>query len=88
MWRMLQQDAPRDYVIGTGETHSVRDLCEVAFGTWDSTGGYVKVDRSSCGPPKSISCSPTRAGAARPGVGAARQFEALVKMMVDADLSV
>src|SRR6266508_14846 len=45
MWRMLQQDVPRDYVIGTGETHSVRELCEVAFGhaglDWRK---YVKVD--------------------------------------------
>ena len=32
MWRMLQQDAPDDYVVGTGETHSVREFCEAAFG--------------------------------------------------------
>ena len=32
MWRMLQQDTPEDYVIGTGETHSVRELVELAFG--------------------------------------------------------
>ena len=31
MWMMLQQDEPRDYVIGTGETHSVREFCELAF---------------------------------------------------------
>lgn len=31
MWMMLQQDAPDDFVIASGETHSVRDLCEVAF---------------------------------------------------------
>src|SRR5271170_3373612 len=31
MWLMLQQDGPDDYVVATGETHSVRDLCEVAF---------------------------------------------------------
>jgi GDPmannose 4,6-dehydratase len=31
MWRMLQQDQPRDYVIGSGETHSVRELVELAF---------------------------------------------------------
>jgi len=31
MWRMLQQDTPRDYVIGTGETHSVRDFLSAAF---------------------------------------------------------
>src|SRR5512146_1055103 len=32
MWRMLQCDAPADFVIGTGETHTVRELCEIAFG--------------------------------------------------------
>ena len=32
MWMMLQQPAPRDYVIATGETHSVREFCEIAFG--------------------------------------------------------
>jgi len=32
MWLMLQQDSPDDYVVGTGETHSVQELCEVAFG--------------------------------------------------------
>jgi GDPmannose 4,6-dehydratase len=31
MWLMLQQDNPDDYVIATGETHSVRELCDVAF---------------------------------------------------------
>lgn len=31
MWRMLQQDEPRDFVIGTGQTWSVRDLCKIAF---------------------------------------------------------
>jgi len=32
MWLMLQQDEPDDYVIATGETHSIREMCEVAFG--------------------------------------------------------
>ncbi|TFG72937.1 MAG: GDP-mannose 4,6-dehydratase [Anaerolineales bacterium] len=32
MWLMLQQDKPDDYVVGTGETHSVEELCKVAFG--------------------------------------------------------
>jgi GDPmannose 4,6-dehydratase len=31
MWRMLQQESPQDFVIGTGVTHSVRDFCELAF---------------------------------------------------------
>ena len=32
MWRMLQQDTPDDYVVGTGIKHSVRQLVEIAFG--------------------------------------------------------
>ena len=31
MWRMLQQDTPNDYVLATGETHSIREFCELAF---------------------------------------------------------
>ena len=31
MWMMLQDEDPEDYVVGTGETHSVRDFCEIAF---------------------------------------------------------
>jgi len=31
MWRMLQQDQPKDYVLATGETHSIREFCELAF---------------------------------------------------------
>ena len=32
MWLMLQQDKPEDFVVATGETHSVRELVELAFG--------------------------------------------------------
>ena len=35
MWRMLQTDKPDDYVIATGETHSIKELCEEAFGLLD-----------------------------------------------------
>jgi GDPmannose 4,6-dehydratase len=31
MWRMLQEDEPGDYVIATGETHTVREVCAIAF---------------------------------------------------------
>jgi GDPmannose 4,6-dehydratase len=45
MWRMLQQDEPDDFVVASGETHSVRHFCEIAFGhvglDWEQ---YVKVD--------------------------------------------
>jgi GDPmannose 4,6-dehydratase len=46
MWRMVQQEEPDDYVISTGETHSVRELCELAFAhadlDWEQ---YVTVDQ-------------------------------------------
>jgi GDPmannose 4,6-dehydratase len=35
MWLMLQQDVPEDFVIATGHTHSVGELCEVALPAWD-----------------------------------------------------
>jgi GDPmannose 4,6-dehydratase len=44
MWRMLQQDTPDDYVLATGETHSVREFIEIAMNcmgntiTWEGTG--------------------------------------------------
>ena len=45
MWAMLQQDEPDDYVICTGETHTVQRLCEVAFGAADlDWEQYVKID--------------------------------------------
>lgn len=45
MWLMLQQDKPDDYVVATGETHSVRDFCEEAFSCLDlDWEKYVKYD--------------------------------------------
>ena len=45
MWRMLQQPSPDDYVVATGETHSVREFCEVAFAEANlDYREYVKVD--------------------------------------------
>ena len=45
MWMMLQQDAPDDYVIATGESHSVRECLEVAFGALDlDWQKYVELD--------------------------------------------
>jgi len=88
MWRMLQQDEPRDYVIGTGETHSVRELCEVAFGhvglDWQR---YVKVDPRFVRPAE-VDILLADAARARRDLGWAPQvgFEKLVTMMVDADL--
>src|SRR5688572_6941394 len=45
MWLMLQQEQPADYVVATGETHSVREFCEIAFGRVDlNWEDYVVID--------------------------------------------
>ena len=88
MWRMLQQPEPRDYVIGTGQTHTVRSLCEIAFARagldWRP---YVKVDEKYMRPAEVdiLLADPTRA---RQELGWVPKvdFEGLVRMMVDADL--
>jgi GDPmannose 4,6-dehydratase len=88
MWRIVQQDEPRDYVVGTGETHTVRELCEVAFRhvglDWKQ---YVKVDPRFVRPAE-VDILLADAGKARRELGWAPRvgFEQLVKMMVDADL--
>jgi GDPmannose 4,6-dehydratase len=88
MWRMLQQPSPRDYVVGTGETHTVRELVEIAFShaglDWRE---FVKTDQRFMRPAEvdTLKADPTRARTElgwKPTV----DFATLVKMMVDADL--
>jgi GDPmannose 4,6-dehydratase len=88
MWRMLQQPEPRDYVIGTGETHSVKELVEVAFGhlglDWTK---YVRTDERFVRPAEvDILLADPRRAHAELGWKPQVSFEALVKMMVDADV--
>src|SRR6266480_6031152 len=88
MWRMLQRPAPVDYVIGTGETHTVRELCEIAFGhvglDWQR---HVNVDAAFVRPAE-VDLLQADAGKARQDLGwrPTTSFKALVTMMVDADL--
>jgi GDPmannose 4,6-dehydratase len=88
MWRMLQQDEPQDYVIGTGKTRTVRELCEIAFGYLGlDYRNYVVQDERFFRPAetKLLVADPTRANRAlgwQPRVG----FEDLIRMMIDADL--
>src|SRR6059036_2437457 len=88
MWRMLQHPEPEDYVVGTGRQHTVRELCEVAFGhaglDWHQ---YVKVDPQFVRPAE-VDILQADASRARKELGWAPRvgFEQLVKMMVDADL--
>ena len=88
MWLMLQQPEPEDYVVGTGRQHTVRELCEVAFGhaslDWRQ---YVKVDPRLVRPAE-VDILQADATKARGQLGWAPRvsFEELVRMMVDADL--
>ncbi len=88
MWTMLQQDAPDDYVVATGEKHSVREFVELAFGhlklDWHD---YLQSDPSLYRPAEvnTLRGDPSRARTVlgwRPSV----TFGELVRMMVDADL--
>ncbi len=88
MWMMLQQDAPEDYVIGTGVTHSVRELCEVAFGRVGlDYRDYVVQDPRFYRPAEVdlLVADPTKARE-KLGWEPSVSFEALIHMMVDADL--
>jgi GDPmannose 4,6-dehydratase len=89
MWRMLQQSSPQDFVIGTGRTHSVRELVEAAFGhvglDWQK---HVVTDPKFMRPAEVdlLQADPSKARRElgwTPAVG----FNQLVAMMVDADLA-
>jgi GDPmannose 4,6-dehydratase len=89
MWAMLQQDEPDDYVIATGETHSVRELIEVAFGhvglEWKK---FVTLDQRFLRPAEVDLLIGTPAKAkAKLGWSPTVDFAGLVKMMVDADMT-
>lgn len=88
MWRMLQATSPADYVIGTGETHTVRELCEIAFAhaglDWRK---HVVVDPKFVRPAEVdlLLADPSLARREldwKPRTG----FAELIRMMVDADL--
>jgi GDPmannose 4,6-dehydratase len=89
MWRMLQQSEPADFVIGTGETHSVREFVELAFSQLDlDWTQYVVQDPLYFRPAEveSLIADPTKAREEldwTPGTS----FEGLVRMMVDSDMA-
>ncbi|MBX3132714.1 MAG: GDP-mannose 4,6-dehydratase [Gemmatimonadaceae bacterium] len=89
MWRMLQQDAPSDYVIGTGETWTVRQLVEEAFGYQDlDWQRYVQQDPRFNRPAEVdlLVADPSKAKREL-GWEPTVRFRELVRMMVDADLA-
>lgn len=89
MWRMLQQDEPDDYVIGTGETYSVQQLCDAAFGAVDlDWREYVKQDPKFFRPAEVdlLVADPSKAQE-QLGWEPKVDFASLVRMMVNADLA-
>ncbi len=88
MWMMLQRDQPEDYVIATGETHSVRELVDIAF---DRVGlapeQHVRVDERFLRPAE-VEQLIGDSSKAREELGwkPRTTFEELVRLMVDADL--
>jgi GDPmannose 4,6-dehydratase len=89
MWLMLQQDEPDDYVVGTGETHAVRELCQVAFGyaglDWQD---YVVEDPEFYRPAEvDLLVSDPAKAYDKLGWQPAVSFRALIEMMVEADLA-
>lgn len=88
MWLMLQQDEPDDYVIATGETHSVREFCEKVFQALDMNyEDYVRIDPKYFRPTEVdlLLGDPTKAKE-KLGWTPRTSFDELVKIMVTADL--
>jgi GDPmannose 4,6-dehydratase len=88
MWRMLQRDTPEDYVIGSGETHSVRELVELAFSHVGLDYRRHVVSDPRYYRPAEVDLLLADPGKARRELGWAPKvgFAQLVAMMVDADL--
>jgi GDPmannose 4,6-dehydratase len=89
MWLMLQQDVADDYVVATGETHSVRELIEVAFGhvglDWEK---HVTLDPKFLRPAEvDLLIGDPRKARKKLGWAPSVDFKGLVTMMVDADLA-
>lgn len=90
MWLMLQQDTPDDFVIGTGECHSVREFVEEAFDyvglDWEE---YVKIDPKYFRPTEAelLLADPAKVRE-RLGWSPKVSFKELVRIMVDADMAI
>ena len=89
MWRMLQQDSPDDYVVATGETHEVREFCEVAFAHLGLEYGDFVVQDERFMRPAEVDLLVGDPSKARSELGWELQtsFRDLVTMMVDADMA-
>jgi GDPmannose 4,6-dehydratase len=88
MWMMLQQDHPEDYVVCTGETHSVREFCELAFGHVDlDWQKHVVIDERFMRPAEvDLLVGDYSKASAQLGWKPRTSLAELVRMMVDADM--
>jgi GDPmannose 4,6-dehydratase len=88
MWLMLQQDEPDDYVVATGETHSVREFCAEAFGLLDlDWQQYLRHDARYERPAEvDLLVGDSTKARQRLGWEPKVRFKDLVKIMVEADL--
>jgi GDPmannose 4,6-dehydratase len=89
MWLMLQQDKPDDYVIATGETHTVREFVELAFkyAGIDNWEQYVKSDQKYYRPAEvHVLCGNPAKAREKLGWKPRTSFRDLVRIMVEADL--
>jgi GDPmannose 4,6-dehydratase len=88
MWMMLQQDHPEDYVVATGQTHTVRKLCELAFGHVGLDYRDYVVQDERFYRPAEVDLLIGDPAKARKVLGwkPETSFEELVRMMVEADL--
>jgi GDPmannose 4,6-dehydratase len=88
MWRMLQSDPPEDYVLGTGEAHSVKEFLEKAFAYAElNIEKYVKIDPKYFRPTEVDSLiADARKAKKVLGWDPKIKFDDLVKIMVDADM--
>ncbi|MDP3151032.1 MAG: GDP-mannose 4,6-dehydratase [Archangium sp.] len=88
MWRMLQQDSPDDYVVATNETHTVRELIQIAFSRvgldWEK---HVEIDPAFVRPAEvELLIGDYDKAKAKLGWEPKVRFKELVEMMVDADV--
>jgi GDPmannose 4,6-dehydratase len=88
MWRLMNNDHPEDFVVGTGETHSVRELCEKAFSFLDMDYHDYVVQDPRYLRPAEVDLLVANATRVRQKLGWEPKvnFDGLVEMMVDADL--
>ena len=90
MWLMVQQDEPGDYVVATGETHTIREFLDLAFhcGEIDGWERYVRTDPRFERPSEvDVLCGDASKARERLGWKPQITFEELVRMMYEADLA-